>query len=398
MHFIKSALRLFRKNLGLNVIIILQLCAAVFLINSMFIFFLNQNVEYNISKRMLQRRGGFLFQEFEAYQEDFFNINNDNVVSARELSKKYNDKANHYEVSSLNVLALNKITLMQGVDEGLIDLIDLPLKKGVMFNQKEKRNGVINAVGNFGKVGQEIEVLYDLHGEMVPVRVALTGLFPASFPIPHMKNSINFLSDIFTWKKSAIERVLLCDLADIEENTIPSNLHCVSLFVFNDNASDAEISEMESDIRMSGSYFDLEEVSKIAKEEAKEKIFMYLPLIVFLTLLSVLNFSMSIALCSVKSLKDIAIMFLCGAKRKDADKIIFIFSAILCVFAVIGITLLTNFIVPSFIAQGGINNPLIIFSIITISLGLFTAITLLCSRFSLNQKNIAKTLRNEVKE
>ena len=110
---------------------------------------------------------------------------------------------------------------------------------------------------------------------MVPVRVALTVLFPAYFPIPHMKNSINFLSDIFTWKKSAIERVLLCDLADIEENNIPSNLHCVSLFVFNDNASDAEISEMESDIRMSGSYFDLEEVSKIARRSKRKDIYVF---------------------------------------------------------------------------------------------------------------------------
>lgn len=396
MVFIKAAYRLFRKKLMLNILLILQISACVIILYALLTYILSTNAEYAIASKALSANGGFYAVNHEAFlHEDFSGDDFEDLISVRDLTEKYSEEIKNYRVASATATKISngQDIFVEGINNGMMNYFDFPLLKGKMFDSMDAQSDEINAVTSFGKVGESFEADLFLGAGTERLTFRITGVLRQSFPYFRMKGSITELSWVFNWGKETTDRVVLCDLDALHAKGISMNLHYTNLFIFNENISDIRAEEIISDIKAYGSYYPLSELKAQSVAETKSVLNTFFPLLIILTLTALSNFAMATVLFTFAAIKDISIMYLCGAKHRDANTIIILYAATICFVSITLLTILINYAVPSMAFIRASLDFWIAIAMIVGVCGVFFAIALFSSKIVLRQRNISMILR-----
>lgn len=395
MWFLKFGARIFKKNSLLNFLIIIQLIIVILLLTSLALFLENQSIEFNISKRLLSSNGGF----FVLYSKDILeNINTEKLllddITIENLAKKYIDEIDICRVAYTNVDIDGKKVLLQGVDKNFFDLLDMPIAHGKYFSKTKAEKNCINALSSFGKENNEYLMKYG--NSEYSIKLKTVGIMPNPYAYFDLGGTANTLSIVFFWRKIGLdEPVIICDLEELHTYNINYHYKSCNLILIKENVPQARAKEIKTDFGTIGMYNDLSEIASNSKKQSYEILKPLIPLIIIIGIIALINFAIAVALSSAKSLRDIAIMYICGAKKKDAYKTILAYGGLISVIVVIP-SILMNYLLPSmkFILRGRLSFGILTTIILSVS-AIFLGTTFLISALTLKQQNIAKILRSE---
>ena len=380
----------------LFLLLILQISVCVVILYALLTYALSANAEFAISSKALSSRGGFYMVESQAFlREDFSGGEFDELISVRDLETKYSEELRNYRVASSMATKTSdgKTTLVEGVSGDMMRLFDLPLLKGKVFTSVPNQDGAINAVTSFGKVGERFETDIYFGASVKRVTFLITGILRQSFPYFRMKGSVTELSWVFNWGKTVSDSIILCNLDALGEQGIKLNLHHTNLFVFKSEVTDIRMKEIVTDLKSYGTYYDLSELKAQSIVEMKGILNTFFPILGFLMLTTLSNFAMAVALFTFISIKDVAILYLCGAKRKDANIIIMLSAGAICIVSIVLLILLLNYIVPSIAFIRAALDTWVALVMIVFVCSLFLTVAFFSSKAALKQRNISLILR-----
>lgn len=379
MSRIKTAFRFFNNNLLLNIFIVAQLTVAIFLVNSIFVLLINLNYAKVITK--------------DLYKENFLiitNIDKDKEYgNFLHMKEKYQNEVQVGEVNNIITSINNKKTRLLGYSDTILKYIQLPLAEGRWYNEEPKENDYINIVAtdDLGRIGDILT--YELSSNNYKFKI--TGILPQSYPYIGFASSIYSLDDFFDWNTpSNYISMVMCDFKEYPEQAWRGN----AFVVINNNLSENQKTDIKEAFSSVGLVHDKEAFIESCKEENQNKIGVYIPMIIIFLVVGMLNFILIIILLVTKNLRDIAIMYLCGANKANVLKIMTIFCLIICFFAVVMTSILTNVIGISFMSSGIITNKYITLAIIGGMIGIFIVLTVTFSLICIKQKDISMILKS----
>lgn len=354
---LKSAVRQLKKNIFMNLLIIIQL-AAVMTILCVLVSMIESRMEYYTPFADEINSKGFLCEmdaadvasekeilknlkgtecEFTYYGYYAVNIDGDNVTMENEntyvpltdlLTERWIEA---YTPKMQSGRWLNDIT-----DDGYIHAVV------TQDNALGLKTGDIITLDSFDGKTAQAKVIGVMENKQYAVGYSL-------FSQTDLANKMNFFDMYYTYN-SEVENQwgLFIPKSDIEKSTIYDGDFTVwgMGFVLCDGMSDSEMKEVSNYLKANCSPLytvPLEEIRDNSFEYIRQELYVLLPIALCIFLLTLIT-TISVISISVNSqLKTYAIFYICGAKWRDCAFISFLYSLIVCIIS--GLISLTAIII-----------------------------------------------------
>lgn len=344
---LKSALRQLKKNIFMNLLIIIQL-AAVMTILCVLVSMIESRMEYYTPFADEINSKGFLCE-----------MDVSNVASEKEILK--NLKGTECEFTYYGYYAVNMdsddvtmenentyVPLTDLLTERWIEAYTPKMQSGSWLNDITD-DGYIHAVvtqdNALGLKTGDIITLDSFDGKTAQAKVIgvmenkqyVVGY--SLFSQTDLANKMNFFDMYYTYN-SEVENQwgLFIPKSEIEKSTIYNGDFTVwgMGFVLCDGMSDSEIKEVSDYLKANCSPMytvPLEEIRDNSFEYIRQELYVLLPIALCIFLLTLIT-TISVISISVNSqLKTYAIFYICGAKWRDCAFISFLYSLIVCIIS-----------------------------------------------------------------
>lgn len=344
---LKSALRQLKKNIFMNLLIIIQL-AAVMTILCVLVSMIESRMEYYTPFADEINSKGFLCE-----------MDVSNVASEKEILK--NLKGTECEFTYYGYYAVNMdsddvtmenentyVPLTDLLTERWIEAYTPKMQSGSWLNDITD-DGYIHAVvtqdNALGLKTGDIITLDSFDGKTAQAKVIgvmenkqyVVGY--SLFSQTDLANKMNFFDMYYTYN-SEVENQwgLFIPKTEIEKSTIYNGDFTVwgMGFVLCDGMSDSEIKEVSDYLKANCSPMytvPLEEIRDNSFEYIRQELYVLLPIALCIFLLTLIT-TISVISISVNSqLKTYAIFYICGAKWRDCAFISFLYSLIVCIIS-----------------------------------------------------------------
>lgn len=344
---LKSALRQLKKNIFMNLLIIIQL-AAVMTILCVLVSMIESRMEYYTPFADEINSKGFLCE-----------MDVSNVASEKEILK--NLKGTECEFTYYGYYAVNMdsddvtmenentyVPLTDLLTERWIETYTPKMQSGSWLNDITD-DGYIHAVvtqdNALGLKTGDIITLDSFDGKTAQAKVIgvmenkqyVVGY--SLFSQTDLANKMNFFDMYYTYN-SEVENQwgLFIPKSEIEKSTIYNGDFTVwgMGFVLCDGMSDSEIKEVSDYLKANCSPMytvPLEEIRDNSFEYIRQELYVLLPIALCIFLLTLIT-TISVISISVNSqLKTYAIFYICGAKWRDCAFISFLYSLIVCIIS-----------------------------------------------------------------
>lgn len=344
---LKSALRQLKKNIFMNLLIIIQL-AAVMTILCVLVSMIESRMEYYTPFADEINSKGFLCE-----------MDVSNVASEKEILK--NLKGTECEFTYYGYYAVNMdsddvtmenentyVPLTDLLTERWIEAYTPKMQSGSWLNDITD-DGYIHAVvtqdNALGLKTGDIITLDSFDGKTAQAKVIgvmenkqyVVGY--SLFSQTDLANKMNFFDMYYTYN-SEVENQwgLFIPKSEIEKSTIYNGDFTVwgMGFLLCDGMSDSEIKEVSDYLQANCSPMytvPLEEIRDNSFEYIRQELYVLLPIALCIFLLTLIT-TISVISISVNSqLKTYAIFYICGAKWRDCAFISFLYSLIVCIIS-----------------------------------------------------------------
>ncbi len=341
---LKSALKQLRKNLFMNILIIIQLaavmtilCVLVSMIESRMELYLPFADEINSKGYLCEFEGTEVTNdqkildnvngakcEFTYVGDYTVNIHFDDVDQNNESIYGPNiDVMTEKWIEAYTPQMQNGSWLNELPDDGYIHAVvtqdnELRLKTGDIFTLNDSLGEAVEAMVIGVMKDEEYAVGY------------------SAFMQTDLANRMNFLDMYYTYNSKVENKWgLFLPKSEVENAGMSSNIVCGMSFVLCDGLSESEMKEVYNYLiaNSSGYTASLEEIKKNSLDYINEQFYVLLPIALCIFLLTLITTVSVISISVDSQLRVYAVFYICGAKWHDCAFISFLYSLIVCMLS-----------------------------------------------------------------
>ena len=356
MRYFKLAYDIFINKFLFNLLIILEIAAMLILTNTVIATYNSKKMLYEPYKEMLSHNG-VVFMD-AGFEEGFY----DDKKEIQEIYEKYNylyypaiiemfkkNLKGNVEITYTvnNGLEGGPLSTMEGynadsvnifyIDHNIFKKLRMPLATGKWASSEKNENGEIEMVIS-GGTNAVLDKVYDTPlGKIKVVGILTDNTYvpPSEFP-----ENINDKLSIFNYYKPFDCRVstrapfALID-QNLLNNTIGFRFNSAWFISYEDGLSDEDIAYNTNYLKQFGQVRDVygeENFSTLSEQSEKYLNDIYtrmLPIVIAAAVVILAGLIGSVAISTIKQIKNFGIFFLCGCRWKDCTRIIIAYLTIL---------------------------------------------------------------------
>ncbi len=360
MRYFKLAYDIFTNKFLFNLLVILEISAMLILTNTVIATYNSKKMLYEPYREMLSHNGVVFISA--GFEEGFY----DDKKEIQDIYDKYgniyypaiidmfkeNLKGNTEIIYTMNNgLKSEIVSTMEGydtdnvncfyIDHSIFEKLRMPLSAGRWASSETNENGEIEIVIS-GGTNAVLDKVYDTNIGKIKIVGILTD--NTYVPPAEMPESINDKLSIFNYYKPFDCNISTrAPFALIDQNLCDDDLIFNSAWFisYEDGLSEEDIAYNNNYLKQFGEIRDLygeENFSTLSEQSEKYLNDIYtrmLPIVIAAAVVILAGLIGSVAISTVRQIKNFGILFLCGCRWKDCTRIIIAYLTILFSIAVV---------------------------------------------------------------
>lgn len=302
---IKTILKLFQKNLFLNIMCLIQMTICLLCINFLILLNFNNSYIQNVTADIFNKQVIAVQHQFKGLG----NTTSGDIVDVLGKLKGLDFVENAY---SLGVTSNSgDIFSLYGINEKFADIYKPKMNKGVWISENKRAN-ITPAIGStkMFKLGEVVTI----NSFEQNISVEIIGLFDETLPFFAMTTG-SYPMTYESLFKTDVKRVdLIMFEKDLNFANIPYDNDAKTLFFFNDNISDDDMSYNFALLNNDFNAYTKDMLDTNSKDDQKIYNAYILPIAISYGLVTLVSFAAFVLIINSKTKKDFYCMKVCGMK------------------------------------------------------------------------------------